>query len=169
MPTSYKPVFQLKLTRLTDNTHDPATALSVMQEYHGLLLSICDRLEAIADTLPVPVNVSECRFLSQELLPSMKASHRFEEERFFMSARLTINGGAVLDDVIARLCEEHREDQFFAEEICEEMRILVAGTHCNNAEVTGYMLRGFFGQMRRHIAFERDFLCIPMAQRLAKI
>ncbi|MNL85495.1 hypothetical protein D3C87_2138230 [compost metagenome] len=27
-----------------------------------------------------------------------------------------------------------------------------------NMEATGYMLRGFFEGMRRHIAFEREFL-----------
>mgnify|MGYP003142072448 FL=1 len=162
-------VIQLKLAQIEGEGSAPSACLTAMRVYHDLLLSMCDRLECIADTLPVPLNTAECQDVTQDLLPSMTASHHFEENRFFRDARLILNGGRALDDAIARLCEEHREDQFFAEEICEEMRSLITGGNQRNAEVTGYMLRGFFGQMRRHIAFERDFLYIPMTQKLVNL
>ena len=150
-------VIQLKLAQIEGEESAPSACLTAMRVYHDLLLSMCDRLECIADTLPVPLNTAECQVVTQDLLP------------FFRDARLILNGGRALDDAIARLCEEHREDQFFAEEICEEMRSLITGGNQRNAEVTGYMLRGFFGQMRRHIAFERDFLYIPMTQKLVNL
>jgi hypothetical protein len=167
MPITDSTVIQLRLAQIEGRETAPASCLAAMRAYHNLLLAMCDRLELIADTLPVPSNIGECRIVAQDLLPSMQTSHRFEEDRFFGAARLIINGGCPLEDAITRLCEEHREDLFFAEEICDEMRCLATGSEHRNAEVTGYMLRGFFGQMRRHIAFERDFLCIPMARRLA--
>ena len=38
------------------------------------------------------------------------------------------------------------------------MRELGKGKSPGNPEATGYMLRGFFEALRRHIAFERDHL-----------
>ena len=169
MPITDSTVIQLKLAQIEGRESAPAGCLTAMRLYHDLLLSMCDRLEFIADTLPVPVNITECQVVTQDLLPSMTASHQFEEDRFFMDARLVLKGGCALDDTIARLCEEHREDQFFVEEICEEIRGLILGGGQKNAEAMGYMLRGFFGQMRRHIAFERDFLYIPMTEKLIRL
>jgi len=155
-----------KLALLDGAGPDPATCLEAMRAHQSALLSVCDRLERIADSLPDPVDTRECLSLAESMLPTILDSHRFEEDRFFPAARVITGGGAAINDTIARLSEEHREDECFAEEVKEAILALVYGSKGQDAEATGYMLRGFFGQMRRHVAFENDFLCIPVAEQL---
>lgn len=161
-PSRAKP----KLALLDGAGPNPATCLDAMRAHQKKLLSLCDRLENVADTLPVPVDTRECLSLAGDLLPTLRAAYRFEEDRFFPAARIITGGGDAIDDAIARLCEEHKEDECFAEEISEAMMALANGSSDSEPEATGYMLRGFFGQMRRHVAFENDFLCTPVADRL---
>ncbi len=57
-----------------------------------------------------------------------------------------------------RLRFEHCEDECFAEELTEALNALGSGNPDVNIEAIGYMLRGFFEAMRRHIAFESEML-----------
>lgn len=143
-----------------------ATCLERMRAHLESLLALCDRLEHIADTLPVPVDTRECLALADDILPTVKAAHHFEENRFFPAARAITGSNETIEDVIERLCEEHREDECFAEEISEALGTLANGSVDRDAEAIGYMLRGFFGQLRRHVAFENAYLCVPVANRL---
>jgi hemerythrin-like domain-containing protein len=64
-----------------------------------------------------------------------------------------------------RLRFEHCEDECFAEELTEALHALGSGDQKVNIEAVGYMLRGFFEAMRRHIAFESEML-LPIGKPL---
>ena len=61
-------------------------------------------------------------------------------------------------DLVERLRLEHVEDECFAEEVQYELMLLGQGRPVLAPEATGYMLRGFFEGIRRHIRHERDLL-----------
>ncbi|WP_306283116.1 hypothetical protein [Mesorhizobium sp. LMG17149] len=56
---------------------------------------------------------------------------------------------------------EHVEDECFAAEVTEILLAIGHGETIDNAEAIGFMLRGFFEGLRRHIAFEREHV-LPM-------
>lgn len=155
-----------KLALLDGAGPSPSACLDAMHAHKSALLSLCDRLERVADALPVPIDTRECLSLAETLMPTVLAAHRFEEDRFFMAARIITGGSRMVSDAIDRLCDEHHEDECFAEEVGEALVALASGTSSRDAETIGYMLRGFFGQMRRHVAFENDFLCRHVAEQL---
>jgi hemerythrin-like domain-containing protein len=62
-----------------------------------------------------------------------------------------------LAPTLERLKFEHCEDECFAEELTDALLKLGSGERVN-MEAVGYMLRGFFEGIRRHIAFEREHL-----------
>ncbi|MCA1443802.1 hypothetical protein I6F07_27045 [Ensifer sp. IC4062] len=64
-----------------------------------------------------------------------------------------------------RLKYEHCEDECFAEELTEMLGRLGAADRTVNAETAGYMLRGFFTSVRRHIRFEQECLCSVLVRR----
>jgi hypothetical protein len=63
-----------------------------------------------------------------------------------------------IETTLNRLRFEHCEDECFAEELTEALNALGTGNPDVNIEAIGYMLRGFFEAMRRHIAFESEML-----------
>jgi hemerythrin-like domain-containing protein len=125
---------------------------------HDLKLSMCDALEAIADGLPDQLDLQTCLTLSRCLLPTVKKAQQLEEEELFpLLLRLTANAPALVASV-ERLHREHCEDECFAEEIAHLLQECASEGKAANAEVAGYMLRGFFCAVRRHVAFERECL-----------
>ncbi|MBK8456103.1 MAG: hemerythrin domain-containing protein [Phyllobacteriaceae bacterium] len=131
----------------------PAELLSRLDGAHSELLAICDRLEGIADSLPNTLNVRNCREAAGELVPVVMRAHRVEEEEVF----LRIAGEArtaALQKTLDHLRTEHCEDECFAEELADALK--QAGEGKVQPETLGYMLRGFFEAMRRHINFERE-------------
>ncbi len=136
----------------------PGDILQVMESHHRRLLQLCDRLERVADGLPDDVDVKLCLRLARTLPDILEASHRFEEEVFFPRMRALYDADLLVASNLARLRGEHREDQSFGTEVAEVLLDwgLCAGQH--DAEATGYMLRGFFESMRRHVAFEQAYL-----------
>lgn len=124
---------------------------------HREQLRLCAELEQIADSLPANVNRQKCLYAAKALGPMIKGLHHYEENVLFPA--LETRGCA--DDLaktLTRLKFEHFEDECFAEELSERLLLLGAGGAEVNMEATGYMLRGFFEAIRRHIAFEREHL-----------
>lgn len=120
-------------------------------------LSLCDALEEIADSLPASVNRQKCIYAAKALGPAIKSQHVCEETVLFPWLFSQPNAEKALEETIARLKYEHFEDECFAEELTDALLRLGAGDAVN-MEAVGYMLRGFFEGLRRHIAFERDHL-----------
>jgi len=145
---------------MTDNAtiklahgEDPIAAL---RKAHKDQLLLCDRLEEIADSLPDAVNRQKCIYAAKALAPMIRSLHHYEETILFPRIRQRPSGSAD-DETLSRLRYEHLEDEGYAEELTEALLKLGSGETVN-MEAVGYMLRGFFEGMRRHLAFEREHL-----------
>ncbi|OCW57744.1 hemerythrin domain-containing protein [Hoeflea olei] len=140
--------------RLTPG-EDPIVQL---RKAHTEQLRLCDRLEEIADSLPENVIRQKCIYAAGALGPMIRRVHRFEEEVVFPLIAERLAGDDRIGATLNRLRFEHCEDECFAEELTEALHALGSGSDEINIEATGYMLRGFFEAMRRHIAFEMEHL-----------
>ena len=124
---------------------------------HEEQLALCRELEDIADSLPANINRQKCIYAAKALGPLVKSVHAYEETVFFPWLERQAAERARLEETLTRLKFEHCEDECYAEELTDALLRLGSG-HPVNVEAVGYMLRGFFEVMRRHIAFERDHL-----------
>lgn len=131
--------------------------MSWIRQAHGEQLALCSELEEIADSLPSSVNRQKCIYAAKALCPLMRSSHQYEEQVLFPHlAQQNANSGPMLA-TLSRLRFEHFEDEGYAEELTEALFRLGPGEP-TNVEALGYMLRGFFEGVRRHIAFEKAHL-----------
>lgn len=137
--------------------------VATMRRVHADKLRLCDALEAIADALPDAIDRVHCLSVASELVPMLRAAHRFEECYIF-PLYAKARGDDAEAPSLARLKAEHVEDECFADEITETLLAIGRGGPIGNAEATGFMLRGFFEMQRRHIAFEREHI-LPLAER----
>ncbi len=120
-------------------------------------LRLCKELEEIADSLPSGVSRQKCIYAAKALGPLIKGAHHYEDTVLFPQLESQVLALPDLPKTLARLKFEHFEDECFAEELTERLLQLGSGRSDVNMEATGYMLRGFFESLRRHIAFERDY------------
>ncbi|WP_244598260.1 hemerythrin domain-containing protein [Pseudohoeflea suaedae] len=121
-------------------------------------LALCDQLEEIADSLPDRVNRQKCLYAAAALAPMIRKVHQFEEEILFPRLAVLMSGEPTSARTLERLRFEHCEDECFAEELTEALFDLGRGRVDLNVEATGYMLRGFFEAVRRHIAAEQEIV-----------
>lgn len=143
--------------------------IATMRNNLATQLALCEELEAIADSLPGDVDAQKCLHAARTLYPAIKRAHDFEENKVFplLSADMgTYYGGSQppLASSLERLRYEHWEDESFAEELSDALAQRV--TDVANAETIGYMLRGFFEGLRRHIAFESELILPLLVRRL---
>jgi hypothetical protein len=120
-------------------------------------LALCLELEEIADSLPGSVNRQKCIYAAKALGPLIKGIHHYEETVLFPTLQAERDANEHLPLTLERLKFEHCEDECFAEELTDALLRLGSGSAVN-MEAVGYMLRGFFEGLRRHIAFEREHL-----------
>lgn len=151
--TDYTGIARLLSDRPTD-----AVSLDWLKKAHDAQLTLCTALEEIADSLPANINRQKCIYAAKSLIPLINGIHRYEEEALFPMLETRNTGERELADTIARLKFEHVEDECFAEELTDTLTRLGSGDGTVNAEAAGYMLRGFFESIRRHIAFEQQFM-----------
>ncbi|MEJ6784194.1 hemerythrin domain-containing protein [Aminobacter sp. Piv2-1] len=131
-------------------------AIAAVRRAHAAKLILCDRLEAIADSLPGGLDRRECLLAARALGPEMIKVHRFEEQHVYPHFVARLLQSAEARKTIARLKSEHCEDEGYAAELRDALRATARRGRAENPETLGFMLRGFFGALRRHIAFERD-------------
>lgn len=146
---------------MAGSTHMPAVAAGQMAQFdavHNELLALCDRLEAIADSLPENVDRQACLQTAGRLGVAIEQAHALEESVIFPALTHVAADDARLMAAIERLRLEHVADSCFAEELNEALTGLGEGRPRQSADAMGYMLRGFFQSLRRHVAFERDYL-----------
>lgn len=136
--------------------------VDAFERAYGEKLHFCDMLEEIADTLPDGVDRLKCLTVANALSPLLAGIHQFEEEVLFptYSARC---GGVDCATSIRRLSSEHVADECFADELTEALLAIGHGAPVDNPETLGFMLRGFFESVRRHVAFEREHLLPAIA------
>ncbi len=136
----------------------PDDPLEGLERAHGIQTMLCDLLEQIADSIPGDVDRGLCAKLASELGPVLKTVHRFEENALFPLVETGRADKAQIAATVERLKHEHFDDECFAEELAEALRDLSRTAEPENPDALGYMLRGFFEAMRRHVAFEREHL-----------
>lgn len=125
----------------------------VMQRVHDNKLALCAALEAVADALPESVCRAECLRIASLLVPLLRQAHAYEDDVIFPAYAAAAPEAA---PTIHRLRVEHVEDESFADEVTEILLAVGHGEPIANAEAMGFMLRGLFETLRRHIAFERE-------------
>lgn len=130
-----------------------ADSESSFRAEHQLIRSVCDRLEAIADALPVEPQ--------RESLPELVALLRFgipahcrHEERTLRELLAEGSQGEWLDEAAALIIAEHHENETIMLELAEALEDYSARHNNVRADALGYLLRHFFSQMRRHMAWE---------------
>ncbi len=135
-----------------DRSRHPALE---MQRIHEDKLTLCAALETIADTLPDAVCRLECLRIASILVPMLRDAHNYEGDVIF-PAFASATGRSDTDPTLHRLRVEHVEDESFADEVTEVLLAVGHGKPIENPEAFGFMLRGLFETLRRHIAFERE-------------
>ena len=146
------------IARLLSDCPTDAVSLDWLKKAHDAQLALCTALEEIADSLPANVNRQKCIYAAKSLIPLVSGVHRYEEDAVFPLIESQASDDGELASSIARLKFEHVEDECFAEELTDTLTRLGSGDDTVNAETAGYMLRGFFESIRRHIAFEQRFM-----------
>ena len=117
-------------------------------------IELCDELEHLADALP-DLDPQQCLHVARAIRPLIVQAHQVEEALLFpqLVARL-VEGRALVESI--RI--DHLEDEYFADEVADHLRLLGSGHAGFEPEATGYMLRAFFEGIRRRIRHERALL-----------
>lgn len=138
--------------------HGPKISLTLIDQGHCSQLALCRAVEAIADGLPHDVDPAQCLTLANALRPIIAHAQQ-AEEAFLFPALSGINSQWLdMPAVLERLRVEHVMDMCHAEDLMAALLAFGRGEPVASAEALGYMCRGFFETLRRHIAFERDLL-----------
>ena len=130
--------------------------LALLRKNHHDKHALCDRLEEIADSLPDNLDRHICATAARSIDPILKKAHQFEEEELFPKLAEHNKTRKEFDLILSRLTGEHHEDLCFGEEVRDALLALASDTPVQSADATGYMLRGFFENLRRHMAFEAE-------------
>ena len=149
---------------------DPAvvtafSALKFVATDHMEHLRLCDHLEEIADSLPDRIDRKQCFCAALALQYRVNTHHQLEEEVLFPRLLARAGDKRELRRIFERLSDEHRTDEGHCDEAIELLTRLSNGTPPLNVEAAGYLLRGLFEGLRRHIAFEQDHL-LPIAREI---
>jgi hypothetical protein len=130
---------------------------------HALQLELCDLLECLADGLP-DFNRAIARSAAAILRQGLGPHQRLGEDILFPLLRRHAAEASPLHAVMRQLEAEHATDEDLAHELADELQLLADTGILRNAEMLGYMLRGFFEQQRRHIEWENHVL-LPLGQQ----
>ncbi len=143
-----------------------AQDLAALGRNHDALLTLCLKLEEIADSLPFDINEDLCREVSQSVTPLLRQTQQLEERVLFPDFDRSA-GSCFAAMMIERLKGEHRCDGLAAEEISLTLKAMIEGRCRLSFDTVGYMLRGFFECIRRHVAAEKlmiEALCVAEAE-----
>ena len=125
----------------------------------GRQLDLCRALEGLADALPTRVDTHAAMRLADRLHPTLRRSRLLEETMIFPVLMISRRD---IGPILERLHTEHLEDEDHAGDIRDAVGRFVIGQarrgRKENGEELGYMLRGLFTSLRRHVAFDRDYV-----------
>ncbi len=137
---------------------------------HMLIIAVCDRLEAIADALPAaPSNESLSELLAL-LRFGIPAHCRHEEQELTSALAGNADAPRWLHHAAALIKAEHMDNENIMLELAEALedyrnRVDRHGTTSTDvtadqkgANALGYLIRHFFTQMRRHMAWEEKVI-----------
>jgi len=124
-------------------------------------VDLCCALETLADALPSRVDTRAATLLAETLQETLYHCHQMEESLIF-PALLAARPDML--STITRLRAEHVEDQEQACEVKDAIMAFVILQKRKDVEEFGYLLRGLFVALRRHLAFDRDYV-LPLYRR----
>ena len=153
---------KVKKSRNKATINKSSPSISILDHHLKTQLSLCDSLEEIADGLPDNIDSQECLHIARSIYATVRRAHDFEENVLF--PMLTRSGNSKIASTVDRLRGEHWEDESFAHELQDVLIEFVTHRQHANAETLGYMLRGFFEGVRRHIAFEKEYI-VPLVSK----
>ncbi len=130
----------------------------LLTENLAVLERVCRGLETVADELPEHVDIARCNEIAASLYVTVKSAHDFEENKLFPRLLEQSDHAEQLAGILERLRFEHWEDQSYANEVQEALLSFAKAPQRHNTESLSWMLRGFFESVRRHLAFERDYV-----------
>lgn len=136
----------------------PSVVLDQLSQFHEAQLALCSQLETIADSLPENFDAHQALMTARQIAPLVKRAHRFEEHEVFEIVQKESQINPMIDDSLSRLQFEHWEDEAYAEELCEALVAYASSSDHGQTDKLSYMLRGFFDNLRRHIAFEKEYI-----------
>ena len=140
---------------------DAGLVKPVIYEFEQLCLQqlvLCKALEDLADRIGATMDGQCCLQAARAIGPLMRRAHLFEEQQLFPLMQRIIASDQGFARSVDQLKFEHYEDECFAEEVFEVLMDFGRGTNRMSHDAIGYLLRGFFMSLRRHIAFEREVL-----------
>jgi len=146
---------------------EPEHVQPILREFEQICLQqlvLCEALEDVADRLGMMSDNQCCMQIARAIGPLMRRAHMFEEQRIFPLMRLIAIRDKGFAKSIDQLKFEHYEDECFAEEVYEILMDFGRGLNRMSRDAIGYLLRGFFMSLRRHIAFEREVLRTGLAR-----
>lgn len=135
--------------------------LAALIALHREQRNLCDCLETIADSLPAALDRRTCLVAARTLVPVLGRAQIIRTTILFPALKTHWLRIIDFERTIERLEFEQLEDQCFAEEVAEALLAWGCGEPRPPADALGYMLRGFFDGVRRHIAFEEELL-VPL-------
>ncbi len=144
--------------------NDCIDPLDFILKEHVSHQKLCDLLEEIADVLPAGVDREKARRAANALKYELPLHHQIEEQALFPMLVKYADCEDNAGEIVTRLNEEHVVDESFAEELIEFLEQLAQGKRLEDANMFGYMLRGFFENYRRHILWENNVV-LPLARR----
>ncbi|CTQ34343.1 hemerythrin domain-containing protein [Jannaschia rubra] len=123
--------------------------------------ALCAALEALADSLPSNVDTLAATQLVEQLHPTLSYCQQFEETVVFP---VVTRSKPQVELIVERLRHEHVEDIHHARDVCDSVTAFARNPVRLHANEEGYMLRCLFTSLRRHLAFDRDYI-LPLYLR----
>lgn len=123
-----------------------------------------DLLEQIADSLPTSIDRPLCYELSAHLPQLLQVCWTIDERVIFPRLLATQSVSHFTQRSAERLGDERLTDQGYAIEVSELLEGYGHAAVVEDANAAGYLLRGFFENMRRSASFRLEFI-VPGAQR----
>lgn len=121
---------------------------------------LCRDLEALADSLPERFNTLSAVLLVGRLRALLQQAHDLEETRVFpilAAAPASLRGD--LRPILRRLRAEHTENEDYVADLEDSLSgFWTQPITRSDAERLGYLLRGLFVSLRRHVAQDRDWV-----------
>ena len=142
---------------------DVDNPLDVLAHEHLRQKWLCDVLETIADGLPDRLEAALARTAVDILENEAPLHHKQEEACLFPLLIQRAQPEDNVEAVIRQLTREHLADDTYSSDLIHLLEEMAEGNRPTNAEMAGYMIRGFFESYRRHIAFE-DLVILPLAR-----
>jgi hemerythrin-like domain-containing protein len=139
--------------------------IDLLDEEHRLFLDACAALETVADKLPDEADLELAQSAAEVLLRNQPGHHEDEFAGLFPLLRRNVGREHTLSRILDQLEVHRTQDIDILTEIAEVLQIDISNKRPHNPGMLGYMLRSYFTNERRHIAWERQFI-LPAARIL---